>query len=244
VTRLLVVTAVEPEATAVLRELSGVPTPVGPYAAHLCATAAGEVTVVAGGVGLAAAAAATATALSLGATRRDTPRGAPDDGDLWTGEAYDAVLSMGIGGGFDDRAAIGETVVATSSVACQLGADSPDGYLDFGELGLTDTVLPGTADVERLAARLGARTGPVLTVATVTGTDARALEYADRWKPVAEAMEGFGVWTAAKVHGLRAYEVRTISNRVGRRDRGSWEIGRALDALSQAAKRLFEEPLL
>ena len=50
---------------------------------------------------------------------------------------------MGIGGGFDGRAAIGDVVVASSSVACQLGADSPEGYLDFGELGLTDTVLHG-----------------------------------------------------------------------------------------------------
>jgi futalosine hydrolase len=173
---------------------------------------------------MASAAAATATALAL--------------------SPYDAVVSMGIGGGFDGRAAVGDAVVATSSIACQLGADSPEGYLDFGELGLTDTVLSATADVAELAHRLGAVAGPVLSVGTVTGTDERAAEYASRWGPAAEAMEGFGVWTAARAAGVPAYEVRTISNRVGRRDRSSWEIGRALEALSLVAKRLLEEPLL
>lgn len=216
--------------TAVVQELAAIASTFDaqagralPYPTESFATSAGEVVITAGGVGMASAAAATAYCLAR--------------------EPFDAVLSMGVGGGFDHRADVGDAVVATSSIACQLGADSPDGYLDFGELGLTDTVLPGTGDVERLAGRLGARLGPVLSVETVTGTDERALDYALRWAPVAEAMEGFGVWTAARAAGVPAYEIRAISNRVGRRDRSSWEIGRALDTLSLTAKRLFEEPL-
>jgi futalosine hydrolase len=224
VSRLLVVTAVVHELSAITGSFSAKPGRAQPYPTESFATSAGEVVVTAGGVGMASAAAATAYALA------QLP--------------FDAVLSMGVGGGFDGRAAIGDTVVATSSIACQLGADSPEGYLDFGELGLTDTVLPGTADVEALGARLDAHLGAVLSVETVTGTDERALGYAQRWDPAAEAMEGFGVWTAARAAGVPAYEIRTISNRVGRRDRSAWEIGRALAALSLAAKRLFEEPLL
>ena len=221
--RILVVTAVEAELVAVGQQLSVRPARVGPYAASVGATPAGDVAIVAGGVGMAASAAATAVALALG--------------------SYDAVVSMGIGGGFDGRAAVGAVVVASSSVACQLGADSPDGYLDFGAMGLVDTCLTTAGDVDAVARRLGARTGPVLSVSTVTGTDARALDYAERWSPVAEAMEGFGVWTAAHTAGVVPYEIRTISNRVGRRDRSSWDIAAALDALSRAAKSLFEEPL-
>ena len=55
-------------------------------------------------------------------------------------------------------------------------------------------------------------------------------------------MEGWGVWSATN-KAVVPYEIRTISNRVGRRDRDSWDIAGALDALSRTAKTLFEEPL-
>ena len=222
--RILVVTAVEAEAAAVVRQLSATATARGRYAASVAQTKAGEVTVLAGGIGMAASAAATATALTL----------AP----------YDVVICMGIAGGFDGRAVTGEVVVATDVLACQLGADSPDGFQTFGELGLLDTGIATGARTDLVAERLGARTGRILTVSTVTGTDERALEYAARWDPAAEAMEGWGVWSTVQPLGtVVPYEIRTISNRVGRRDRASWDIAGALDALSAATVTLFEEPL-
>lgn len=221
--RILVVTAVVEELAAVASPFFCQAGPASPYPTETAATSAGDLVIMAGGVGMAAAAAATAYALAR--------------------EPFDQVVSMGIGGGFDGRATAGDIVVATSSVACQLGADSPEGYLDFGELGLAETTLTTTGDVARLAARLDARIGPVLSVSTVTGTDSRAAEYARRWDPVAEAMEGFGVWTAARTARVVPYEIRAISNRVGRRDRASWDIAGALSALSEAAVTLFKEPL-
>lgn len=222
--RFLVITAVEAERDAVTRSLSSRPTTVGRYDASLATTAAGEVTAIAGGMGMAAAAAATGTALALG--------------------SYDVVVSMGIGGGFDGRAVTGEVVVATEVLACEMGADSPDGFQTFGQLGLLDTGIATGAPVQYLARRLGARTGRILTVSTVTGTDQRALELAALWNPVAEAMEGWGVWSTVQPFGtVLPLEIRAISNRVGRRDRASWDIAGALDALSRAAATLFEEPL-
>jgi futalosine hydrolase len=220
---ILVVTAVDAERDAVTRELTAELRTVGPYTASVAQTGAGEVTVLAGGMGMAASAAATATALTLC--------------------RYDTVISMGIAGGFDGRATAGDVVVATDVVACQLGADSPDGFQTFGEMGLTDTGIAAGSAWPAVAARLGAVTGRILTVSTVTGTDARAVELAARWSPVAEGMEGWGVWSTARAYPVVPYEIRTISNRVGRRDRASWDIAGALGALSAAARTLFEEPL-
>ena len=222
--RILVITAVEAERDAVTRSLDARPTTIGRYDALVAHTPAGEATMLAGGVGMAASAAATATALALG--------------------TYDVAVSMGIAGGFDGRAEVGGVVIATDVLACQLGADSPDGFQTFGELHLLDTGLATAGGVDLLARRLGAIAGRILTVSTVTGTDERAREYAERWHPVAEAMEGWGVWSTVQPLGtVIPYEIRAISNRVGRRDRDSWEIDRALDALAKAAEKLFEEPL-
>ncbi len=223
--RILVVTAVPAEADAVL---AGLPVAeqiaVGPYPGRWAKAGAGEVVVLAGGVGPARAAACAGTAVAL--------------------ERPDLVFSAGLAGGFGGRADIGDVVVADIVVHADLGADSPDGFRSVADLGLGEGMVRlAESVVAGAAARTGGVVGPVLTVSTVTGTDARAAELAGRHRPVAEAMEGAGVLAAALVHGVPFGELRAVSNAVGRRDRASWDLPRALDALGRAFARLLAAPL-
>jgi futalosine hydrolase len=134
-------------------------------------------------------------------------------------------------------------VVADSVVYADLGADSPAGFLSIADLGLGDAVTRLPEPLVAVAAdRTGAVVGPVLTVSTVTGTDARAAELTRRHRPVAEAMEGAGVLAAALAHGVPFGEVRAVSNAVGRRDRAGWDLPGALDALGRAFARLLGQP--
>jgi len=119
--------------------------------------AGARVTVVAAGVGVGAAAAETAWLLASHPTR------------------YSTVVSAGIAGGFVGRIDVGATAVAARSVAADLGADGPDGFLPLDELGFGATGLPATA-----LALPGAIAGAILTVSTVTGTAARAAVLAAR----------------------------------------------------------------
>ncbi|TDC79188.1 futalosine hydrolase [Micromonospora sp. KC606] len=160
---------------------------------------------------------------------------------------YRAVVSAGIGGGFVGRVTVGGTVLATRSVAADLGAESPEGFIPIDELGMPAELLGGgpavEADGELLAALRTAlphaTVGEVLTVSTVTGTAASTEALADRHPAaVAEAMEGYGVAVAAAQAGLPFAELRTISNPVGPRDRGAWRLREALSALTEAARAL------
>ncbi|MFC8850672.1 MULTISPECIES: futalosine hydrolase [unclassified Micromonospora] len=215
-TGLLVVTAVPAEAEAVR---AGLPAP--PRGA--------EVTVVPVGVGPAVAGAATARLLALAEA---------------AGRPYRAVVSAGIAGGFVGRAAVGATVLATRSVAADLGAESPTGFIPVDELGMppellgVGTAVPADPDLlAALRAALPAATvGAVLTVSTVTGTAAGTAALADRHPDaVAEAMEGYGVAVAAAQAGLPFAELRTVSNPIGPRDRGAWRMREAFAALTAAA---------
>ncbi|QPP08205.1 futalosine hydrolase [Streptomyces bathyalis] len=201
--RILIVTAVTAERDAVLAGLER-------------GDGADGVEVLAAGVGPAAAAAATATALTSAASR-EVP--------------FCLVVSAGIAGGFGQP--LGGAVVATSIVAADLGADTPDGFASVADLGFGNAEhRPPPALVRAVAQAADAAQGPVLTVSTVTGTDARARELATRHPgAVAEAMEGFGVAEAAAAHGVPALELRTVSNAVGPRDRAAWRIPEALAAL-------------
>jgi futalosine hydrolase len=246
-TAVVVVTAVQTEAAAILAHLGAAgpaqpasgpfpaspavgrrtdvrATQVGPYQGRQVASGAGDVLVLAGGIGPARAAACAATALAL--TRPEL------------------LVVAGVGGGFAGQAKVGDVVVADLVVQADLGADSPDGFRSIAELGLgADGGQPSPEQVAAAVGRVGGRAGPILTVCTCTGTAARAEELARRHHPAAEGMEGAGGWVAAEVAGVPFLEIRAISNMVGPRDRDSWELPRAVAALGQAIAQLLGEPL-
>lgn len=160
---------------------------------------------------------------------------------LLAARTYRAVLSAGIAGGFPDRAPVGGTVLATRSIAADLGAETPDGFLPVEELGFGSSVLEcDPVLVKALRTALpGAITGDVLTLSTVTGTAATAQRLAARFpQAVAEAMEGYGVACAAADAGVPFAELRTISNPIGPRDRAAWRLADALTALRIAGAAL------
>ncbi|MEH1026574.1 futalosine hydrolase [Micromonospora profundi] len=190
------------------------------------------VTVAPVGVGPAVAGAATARLLVLAEA---------------AGHPYRAVVSAGVAGGFAGQAGVGDTVLGTASIAADLGAESPDGFIPVDELGMPPALLGGgsvmPADPQLLAALRAAlpaaTAGPILTVSTVTGTALSTDELRRRHPAaVAEAMEGYGVAVAAAQAGLPFAELRTISNPVGPRDRDAWRLHEALAALTEAAAAL------
>ena len=229
----LVVTAVAAERDAIA---DGIGEPqavtIGPYgSSRRCETDGPDVLVVAGGVGPAAAAAATAYAVAT--------------------QDVSLVVSMGVAGSFASaRLRHGDTAVASSIVAADLGAMSPERFLDLTALGLDGGAAVDcppalvTAARDRIGeAGLHVAVGAILTLSTMTGTAERAAELMGRHGAVAEAMEGAGVAHVAALHGLPVLEVRTISNEVGLRDRSSWDLVTALTSLGTAARGLFAAPL-
>jgi futalosine hydrolase len=181
--------------------------------------AGAPVVVVEGGVGVASAAVGTTTALHSG--------------------GYAAVLCVGIGGGIG--VPTGGLALGTASIAADLGAQTPDGFLSLDDLGFGSSTLdcnPALVTALQEALPQAVR-GTILTVATVTGTAARADWLRERHPDaVAEAMEGFGVATAAARAGLPFVELRAVSNAVGPRDRAAWRIPDALAALERASTAL------
>jgi futalosine hydrolase len=147
---------------------------------------------------------------------------------------YELLVNVGIGGGFDGRARVGDAAVVESERYVELGRE------DRGELagGLTlaDTARSDAALVERLRGTVEPLLsfGGGVTSATITTSDARAAELAAAFDPLCESMEGFAVLRAAATAGIPAIELRGISNRVGDRARGGWDF-RAGSAAARAA---------
>ncbi|MEU4216794.1 futalosine hydrolase [Actinoplanes sp. NPDC026623] len=204
--RLLIITAVAAEADAVRAGAD---------------PAAVEVAAV--GVGPAAAAAGTARLLALAEA---------------AGRPYRGVVSAGIAGGFPGRARVGATVLGARTIAADLGAESPDGFIAVAELGFGTSVLDADPVLLKALSQAlpDAIVGDILTLATVTGTAGTAAVLRERHPAaVAEAMEGYGVASAAQTAAVPFAELRTISNPIGPRDRAAWRLREAFAALTVAA---------
>ncbi|GAB3647817.1 futalosine hydrolase [Glycomyces tarimensis] len=180
-----------------------------------------ELDVLVCGVGPAAAAAATARAIAENGTM---------------GRAYDVVVNAGICGAFVGRARIGDVLIATDSVAAELGVALPWRFQPIDEIGFGTSRI-GCNTVLSVAIE-GVR-GEILTLASITGSDGLAANLAHRYPDaVGEAMEGFGVATAAQQAGLPFAEIRAVSNYIGDRDVANWDWASALKALTDAIREL------
>jgi futalosine hydrolase len=231
---ILLVTAVAAERDAAIRDLGATaPIDVGGTRGVAVETGAGPVHAFACGVGPVAAAAGAARLLA-------------------TGPGYDLVVNAGLGGGFRGRIEVGSLAVANQVTFADLGARTDAGMLTLRQMGLSQDIRYALADAPALFDRIAAAgvpvvRGEILTLATMTATDADADDLANRFpQAIAEGMEGFGVVEAVmQLPGFpcRVTEIRAISNLIGRRDPASWQTSQAFDALATACAALLKEPL-
>jgi futalosine hydrolase len=151
-------------------------------------------------------------------------------------EGADVVVSCGVGGAYPGSGlALGDVVCAASETYGDLGASSPDGFLDLAALGFPlvagDPPLFGPLPLQCFPV---ARRVPFVTCSTCTGTGADARAIAARTGGAVESMEGAAIVHVARIEGVDAAEVRGVSNAVGDRDRSRWRLREAAGA-AQAA---------
>jgi futalosine hydrolase len=133
----------------------------------------------------------------------------------------EVVVHIGIAGGHGITP--GGLVIGSASVYVDISAEIP----------VVDRVEPDPALLERVRTAVPeALVLPIGTSGAVGGVVAGDLRV--------EAMEGFGVLRACQQAGVRAVEIRAVSNELTENDRARWRIGRALEALADALPRVLE----
>jgi futalosine hydrolase len=151
-------------------------------------------------------------------------------------EGAGSVIVCGIGGAYPASGlAVGEAVWAESECYGDLGANSPQGFLDMRELGFP--VIAGPEPIYnrlRLQIRPEGPRVPFVTVNTCTGDLQTANQLEARTGGAVENMEGAAVAHVAALYGIPAGEVRGMSNPVGNRDRGAWRVREAALAAQEA----------
>lgn len=158
----------------------------------------------------------------------------------------DVVVNFGVAGAFPGAGLeVGDVCLVTQESFADEGLVTEDGFEDLVALKLADRV-QWSAD-----AVWTQRVGDVLdevprvrgtTVSTISGTDALAEAYAERMQPAVETMEGAAVARVCEAFGVPWVQLRSISNRVGERARGGWDLRLAKTRLHAAVDRMLRLP--
>jgi futalosine hydrolase len=151
-------------------------------------------------------------------------------------ETVETVIVCGIGGAYPGSGlTIGDVVCAESECYGDLGAESPDGFLDMRALGFP--VVGGEAPIyNKLPVGVfpTARQARFVTVNTCTGSDDAARAIAARTGGAVENMEGAAIAHVGALADIAVGEVRGISNLVGNRDKSAWRVREAAEAAQWA----------
>lgn len=150
---------------------------------------------------------------------------------------YRYVLSVGIGGAYEDVARVGEGRLIASECLAELGLEGGAPLALPGGARTIERARADSAALERCRGIAPFASG--LTVTTVTTTAATGERLRKRYGTEVESMEGFAVLRAAEVAGIPALEIRGISNYVGERSASRWNF----DAGARAAASTLDATL-
>ena len=83
------------------------------------------------------------------------------------------------------------------------------------------------------------KTGPFITVSTITSTDKKAEKLYKQFTPCMEAMEGSGAAHLSLYYKIPFLEIRAASNYVGKRDKKAWNLPLAFKRCNTAVWELL-----
>lgn len=153
------------------------------------------------------------------------------------------VINTGIAGSFREDISIGETVEVTEECFADMGAEDDEKFIHISEMGfeLTNDAFRNfyfPVSVNPIT-ESGLRKVKAITVNKVHGHELSIQKIKEKFNPDIESMEGAAVAYVCRQLNIPCLQVRSISNRVEKRDKSKWEIEKAIDSLNQELKKLL-----
>jgi futalosine hydrolase len=167
-------------------------------------------------------------------------------GKTLNSKLYDVAINLGLAGSFDDNFPIGTTVNITADRISKLGAEDGETFLSLVDMDLIvdedfilnqaemkNTIPLKNPVIDALEKVSG------LTVNTTHGDDSSILKIKTLFNPQVESMEGAAFFYACLFEGITCTQIRTISNKVEKRNRANWDIPLAVKNLCATGLNLL-----
>ena len=152
---------------------------------------------------------------------------------------FDLAINIGIAGSFTDKLSPGDVCKVIEDIFIEMGAEDGDGFLSIEELGFgkisyfekANLLFPKTIHLKSVKA---------ITVNKVHGNIKSISKTIGDFNPDIESMEGAAFFYACEQSKTACIQIRSISNKVERRNRDNWQIGLAIKNLNDTLIKLFE----
>jgi futalosine hydrolase len=161
------------------------------------------------------------------------------------GAPYTVILA-GVAGAYQwADVELEDVCLASSEAYGDLGRHGPSGIepisLDGDKMQTEFALEPGWRQIIKpdIVEKLGIRCGPMVTVSCVTGTSERARDLHERFKSIAENMEGAAAAQVCDYYQVPLLEFRGISNWVGDLDKKNWRLDQALNATANVLEKVL-----
>jgi len=169
------------------------------------------------------------------------------------------IINLGIGGAYPGSGLkVGDVAIASKEISGDEGVFDVKGWGGLRRLGFPLVEAEGKKYFNEFPLMLPARvsysgrknrnyitkSGNFVTVAAATGTQKGAREREKRFNAVCENMEGAAVAQVCLMYKVPMMEIRGISNRVGVRDKRTWNVKRASEHCQEIVLKVIGPPFL
>ena len=137
---------------------------------------------------------------------------------------YSLVINMGIAGSFNDLIKVGDVVEVTEDIFSEIGFENGDYFSEFTDFNIKNSY--------KNVAKTNLKKVKGITVNTVHGHKQSIVEVKNRLSPDIESMEGAVIFKVCDDFNTPCIQIRSISNKVERRNKESWDIEMAIRNLN------------
>lgn len=169
---------------------------------------------------------------------------------LSNNNTLDYILNIGIAGSFTSKHAIGDTMIVAEDYFADLGIEEQYELKSAWDAGLisahefpfeSGAIVCDPGIIKLLGLDIKAVRG--ITINTVSGTEKTIQSYIEKFNPDIETMEVAAALYVGRMENIPLIPLRSISNLIEPRNRGAWDINKALAALQPAMQIIFEKIL-
>lgn len=167
-------------------------------------------------------------------------------GKTLNAKLYDAAINLGLAGSFDSHLTVGQTVHITADRISELGAEDGESFLSLIDMDLIEDEdyilnhgeMKNTTAIENHVIDALEKVSAI-TVNTTHGDDNSIKKIQDLFHPQVESMEGAAFFYACLFEGITCSQIRTISNKVEKRNKENWDIPLAVKNLCATGLQLI-----
>jgi len=144
---------------------------------------------------------------------------------------YDLVINMGVAGSFSNEIKIGDVVEVVEDYFSEIGFEDGDSFSEFSNFEIkTKYKVDGRTRLRKVKG---------ITVNTVHGNENSIHNIVESLHPDIESMEGSAVFKVCEEMKIPCIQIRSISNKVERRNKESWNLPLAISNLNIEVEKII-----